>query len=76
MLASLYCLGYCPEGLHRFDGHSHNCDLLFLHHVVLLQGFTCLMGACTNKDAQVVKLLLSYGADLHACDGTEVSQHD
>ncbi len=34
------------------------------------------MGVCTNKDAQVVKLLLSKGADIHARDDTEVSQHD
>ncbi len=34
------------------------------------------MGACTNEDAQVVKLLLSKGAEIHAHDGTEVSQHD
>lgn len=30
------------------------------------------MGACTNEDAQVVKLLLSKGANIHARDGTKV----
>ena len=38
-----------------------------------LQGFTCLMGACTNEDAQVAQLLVTKGADVHARDGTEVS---
>ena len=37
-----------------------------------LQGFTCLMGACTNEDAQMVQLLVTKGADIHARDGTEV----
>lgn len=32
------------------------------------------MAACTNEDAEVVKLLVQHGADLHAQDGTEVSQ--
>ena len=31
------------------------------------------MAACTNEDAQVVQLLVTKGADVHARDGTEVS---
>ena len=37
-----------------------------------MQGFTCLMGACTNYDAAVLELLLKHGGDVHAQDKTPV----
>ncbi|DBB15707.1 TPA: hypothetical protein ACH3X3_003914 [Trebouxia sp. C0006] len=58
-------------------GRTDVAETLLSHgaHVDLAgdsEGFTCLMGACTNEDAQVVKLLLSKGANIHAHDGTEL----
>lgn len=39
---------------------------------MLMQRFTCLMAACTNDDAEVLKLLLKHGGDIHAQDNTQV----
>ena len=42
-------------------------------HNDAMQGFTCLMAACTNEGAEVMELLLKHGGSIHARDGTPVS---